>query len=639
MKYSNGWVYTLILGICRTKRTEGSLDPLEHENAQASSPLFPSEVNMYSRNFPFSGALNRRHFVKMLGAPLAWAASPRVFGQVGTGYPNTVTFVPDPGSSGLTPDEQQLLFTVDTTVSAAIQADTYPQSVASGDPQPSGIVLWTRINPGRQGGSLPMLAGWQIATSADFSPDSLLIEGATELDPSKDNTVKLPVSHGALAPYTGYFYRFIYNQTASRTGQFKTLPAPDASLASLRLGYIVCQDYGNGYYTALTHLANEQLDYLVHLGDYIYETISSGSFQNAPVRTVPAFPSGSTTLPVNVDDYRHLYKVYRSDANLQAVHERFTCIQLWDDHEFANDCHQDYHPDNNTPPDTASTPQPDLRQAANQAWSEYSLADVAFDSSQSWEESIKVYRTFSFGSLAELIVTDERLYRDGPPCGDNEIGQRYFTLGCEAMHDQSRTMLGATQLAWFLNEITTTNATWKLWANEVMLMQLKAGLIYVDLDQWDGYQQERNAILNAVKHNHVSNFVALTGDLHTFLAGYLKTDFDNPFESPVGIELMVGSISSANFAEEIESAVPLPSAPLPAKQMGVPPNLLAPVIHVANPWIQYWDSSTHGYGVLTLTPQQLVCEFKAVTTVQQPTADLVPLKTFTVPAGETKLLS
>jgi alkaline phosphatase D len=170
-----------------------------------------------------------------------------------------------------------------------------------------------------------------------------------------------------------------------------------------------------------------------------------------------------------------------------------------------------------------------------------------------------------------------------------------------------------------------------------MLMQLKFTLLYIDLDQWDGYQQERNLILNAVKHGNIKNFVAITGDLHTFLAGYLKTDFDNPFESHVGIELMVGSITSANFAEEIESALDLPSAPVPAKMMGVAPNVLDPVIRAANPWIEYWDSSTHGYAVLTLTPQQLTCEYKAVTTIREPTANLVLLKTFTVPVNEVKL--
>ena len=262
---------------------------------------------------------------------------------------------------------------------------------------------------------------------------------------------------------------------------------------------------------------------------------------------------------------------------------------------------------------------------------------MVFDPTQNWEASIQVYRKFSFGKLMDLVVTDERLYRDGPPCGSNIVGQRYFSLGCGEMGDSSRTMLGLTQRQWFLDQLTGSTATWKIWANEVMLMQLKFALVYIDLDQWDGYQQERNLIFDTVHSAGVKNFVAITGDLHTFLAGYLKRDFDNPFESPVGIELMVGSISSANLAEDIEAGVELPSSPVPALQLGIPPNLLDPVIRAANPHIEYWDSSTHGYAVLTITPALLTCEFKAVSTVRAPTATLASLQTFTIPVNQVKL--
>lgn len=595
---------------------------------------------MSTNSTPLGQPLDRRNFVKAATfGTLAWAASRPVAAQATPGYRNGVPFVANPSAAGFTQEQAAQLFTADANATVATQAAMYPQSVASGDPKPNGIVLWTRIDPNQRGGVTPTQVAWQIARTADFAPGSIVVAGVAELDPYRDFTVKLPISNAALQPFTGYFYRFVYNQVASRTGQFKTLPALGSALPQLRLSYIVCQDYGSGYYTALAHLAQEQVDYVVHLGDYIYETISSKSFQNGAVRTVPPFPSGSTTLPVNVDDYRHLYQVYRSDPNQQAVHERFAYIQIWDDHEFANDCHGDFHPDNNTAPNTAATPQPTLRQAANQAWSEYGLADIVFDPSKDWENSIQLYRTFSFGTLAELIVTDERLYRDGPPCGSGQYGQRYFSFGCDETGSGNRSMLGLTQQAWFLNQLQTTKATWKLWANEVMLMQLKFGPLFVSLDQWDGYQHERNLILNTVKHGNIKNFIALTGDLHTFLAGYLKTSFSNPFEHNIGIELMVGSLTSSNFTEVIQSAVDPDDAPVPAKMMGVPPDLIEPIIRSANPWIHYWNSSTHGYAVLTLTPQQLVCEFKAVSTIRQPTADLFPLKTFTVPVNQVKLNS
>ncbi len=585
--------------------------------------------------------MDRRIFLKASSATgaLAWV-TPQVLGAqtagVSESYNDAIPFVLDPQLTGLSQAERDILFEVNAAATAAQQSATYPQSVASGDPRTDGIVLWTRIDPSVQGTPSDDMVAWQIASSTTFSEASLLVEGVAIVSADKDSTVKIAVANSVLKPFTEYFYRFVYNQVPSRTGRFKTLPLATTSLAQLRLGYVVCQDYGNGYYNALTYLAQEEVDYVVHLGDYIYETIASPSFQHNPVRRVPPFATGGT-VPQNVDDYRHLYKVYRSDAHQQAVHERFAYILLWDDHEFANDCHQDFHPDNDTAPNTPTTPQPTLRQAANQAWSEYGLADTPFDATASWESSIRVYRNFSFGTLAQLIVTDERLYRDAPPCGSNEVGQRYFSLGCGAMGDASRSMLGQPQHDWFVKEVTASTATWKLWANEVMLMQLKLGPVYIDLDQWDGYQQERNTILNVVKHNHIKNFVALTGDLHTFLAGYLKTDFDNPFEEHVGVELMVGSITSANFAEEITAALPLPSRPVPAKQMNVPAAAVSDTIRVANPWIEFFNSSTHGYGLLTLTPSQLVCEFKAVSTITEPTATLNTLATFTVPVNEVKL--
>jgi alkaline phosphatase D len=579
--------------------------------------------------------MQRRNFIRaaVTAGAVAWVSPVhKMFsaGLSGRTYPHQIPFVASAELSGLSAEEIQAVFAVDPAYTPQDQIATYPQSVASGDPQPNGIVLWTRIAPTVAASATNV--GWQIASDQTFSPASILVQGVAPVDPASDDTVKLPVANAVLAPYTVYYYRFVYNQVPSRTGRFKTLPASTAELSQLKIGYVVCQDYNNGYYTALSYLALEDVEYIVHLGDYIYETIT----QTNAVRAVPPFASGGV-IPQDVDDYRHLYQVYRSDPNQQAVHENFAYIQLWDDHEFANDCHQDFHPDNNTPPNTATTPQPALRQAANQAWSEYGLADVAFDATQDWELSIQVYRKFSFGTLMDLVVTDERLYRDGPPCGSDIVGQRYFSLGCGEMSDKSRTMLGLTQRQWFLDQLTGSTATWKVWANEVMLMQLKFALVYIDLDQWDGYQQERNLIFNTVHRAGVKNFVAITGDLHTFLAGYLKRDFDNPFESPVGIELMVGSISSANLAEDLESVIELPSAPVPAKQMGIAPNLLDPVIRAANPHIKYWDSSTHGYAVLTITPALLTCEYKAVSTVREPTATLVPLQTFTIPVNEVKL--
>ena len=425
-----------------------------------------------------------------------------------------------------------------------------------------------------------------------------------------DHTVKLPIAHAAIKPFSIYYYRFIFDGVASRTGRFKTLPLPGASLDQMRIGYVVCQDYSNGYYTAYRLLAEEEVDLVVHLGDYIYEYLDDGvgGPNGGPVRVVPPFPSGAQ-YPQGLQDYRHLYKTYRADADQQAMHERFAMIQLWDDHEFYNDCHQDYHEDTNTPPLTAATPQPALRQMANQAWSEYG----------------------QFGDLIDLVVTDERLYRDGPPCGDIEEGERYETLGCAERTDPARTMLGAAQKSWFLDTVTSSKAAWKLWANEVMLCQYLLDAAtgeFFDLDQWDGYPAERSQILSTIGNAGVDNFVVLSGDAHLHLASYLRPDFNNPAEPPVGVELMVGAISSGNYLDAgVDKPGPLsaPAAVAKAAALDLPPDTLSALILSQNPHIQFWNGSTWGYAVLTATKSQLVCDFKVASTIKQKGGELQQL--------------
>ena len=588
--------------------------------------------------------MERRQFVKILGGgAVGWAVVNVLAGSVTRAYANQVPFLADPslGSLGGRPDA---LFAVDAGATASRQSLTYPQSVASGDPNPNGVVLWTRIDPSVVDNVLEVLVGWQIASTAEFG-DSVVLEGLGLALPGRDNTVKLPIAHPALRPFTIYHYRFIHDGVASRTGRFKTMPTAEQRLGKLRIGYVVCQDYSNGLYTAYRLLAdNEEVDVVVHLGDYIYEYRDDGvgGPNNGPVRILPPYPSGAQ-YPQGLEDYRHLYQVYRADPDIQAMHERFAMIQLWDDHEFYNDCHQDFHEDTNTPPLTATTPQPALRQAANQAWTEHGLADVAFFPSRDWEASVKVYRTFKFGDLVEIVVTDERLYRDGPPCGDIET-QRYDTTACVERTDPARTMLGAEQKAWFLRTMAGSTATWKLWANEVMLCQYlinAATQEFFDLDQWDGYPVERAQILGSLRDAGVQNLVVLSGDAHLYLASYLRTDFNDLAEPPVAVEFMVGAISSGNYLDAgIDKPVPLsaPPAVKKAQALGLPMDSLSPLILAQNPHMQFWNGSTWGYGVLTITPDKLKCDFRVASTIKQPGGALQELATFTVPSGQVLLI-
>jgi alkaline phosphatase D len=527
-------------------------------------------------------------------------------------------------------------------------ATVFPQSVASGDPQPNGIVLWTRIGSLKGGSTV----AYEITRDTTFRKP--ILRGTAQTSADRDNTVKVQINRTELSPFTTYYYRFIYNGIASRTGRFKTLPAETGAVPGdrgVRFGYISCQDYTNGYYTALAHLAQEDVDFVVHLGDYIYETVGEESFQGGgPTERQFSFPDGGDEA-LTLRDYRFAYGQYKSDKNLQAVHEKFAFITIWDDHEFANDAYQ------TTAPDAASgtTAVPERREAANQAWAEYTQTGVPYDPSGGPLEEIQIYRSFAFGDLMELVMTDQRLYRDGPPCGDT-TPERYLTPGCEAVNDPNRTTLGSDQKTWFLDKIRSSPRTWKIWGSELQFGQCKLlntylqggapeifptvvqgpeqlGGVYVTLDNWDGYQAERLEITQAIKSSGVKNFVVITGDIHTFIANYVKEAYDNPLDPPVGVEFVCGSVTSSNLTEiatfgQGTGAIPRPSDP----------DAFTLAAKASNPHYEYFNSDTHGYNIMEVTPAGLSCTMVAVSTIKQAQAEKSILKRFRVPVNEVSII-
>jgi alkaline phosphatase D len=514
------------------------------------------------------------------------------------------------------------LFAIAST--SAVSSPIFPQSVASGDPQPNGITLWTRIIPQ----PVPAKVAFQVAADPSFS--QIVLTGVANTDKSRDYTTKIRLTSRVLQPFTTYYYRFIFNKTASPTGRFKTLPAPNANVEKIRFGYISCQDYTKGYYTALQHLAQEDIDFVVHLGDYIYERVGEGI---RPIKLPSGHPKAQT-----LADYRFLYQTYRSDPNLQRLHEQFAFISIWDDHEYANDSYKQYSID--TTSETKNNT-PERRQVANQAWAEYTPTSVSFNPQKNSTSSLQIYRKFTFGKLLDLVLTDERLYRDGPPCG-LERRQRVLTTDCAGRNTQSRTMLGLTQRRWFLNQIRNSACVWKIWCNEVMTMQLKVLSpfatkllgkpipdLFLSLDIWDGYPQERALIFKALKNSGVKNLVTITGDLHNYAVGYQRINFDTPFalntvpEDAVGVEFVGGSVTSANFAEAGNTGPGGVSLP--------PIEIINNILQQSNPHIQYFNSTTHGYNLVEVTSSYLTCTLKAVSNIKAPQGKLSTLKVFRVP--------
>lgn len=539
----------------------------------------------------------------------------------------------------------------------------YPQSVVSGDPTASGAILWTRVDPSIAAGISgtqydPGLVKWLDQPSSQISPSvkeaidagqfvmfeisqtedfsNPVLTGFAPIWKDFDNVVKVDVD-GYLQPRSLYHYRFITKSGyVSKTGHFKTLPADNADVTNIKLAYISCEDYTNGYYNALRYLADEDLDFVVHLGDYIYESVGDPNYQNP-------LPDRSIKLPSNqskaftIDDYRTLYRTYRADADLQKLHENHAMIAIWDDHEFANDC---YYPA--VAPDDSLDPSPARRLTANQVWFEYMPARVVFDGTKSFEESIRIYRKIKVGNLAELIMTDERLYRSSHPCGEGLVDERYFTSGCDKMNDPMQTMLGvgvSSQKDWFLNTVKSSTAVWKIWGNEVQYTPLMLLGRYMNLDAWDGFAWERKSITQELKTAGVRNFIAITGDLHTFEANLILPDYQNdPDSAAVGVEFMVGSVTSSNLKEMVEQAAtgrvsnsnPIPSAsmkklistltgPLTVvtdAMVGAVIDQLSNVVLMENPWIKLFNSSTHGYSILELSKNKATWTSYTVSTIK-----------------------
>jgi alkaline phosphatase D len=409
----------------------------------------------------------------------------------------------------------------DTSTPLATGAWKFPQSVASGDPRADSILLWTRAVPATFDNVAAVPTGADTAVrllvtaanndaalgSATALSGATVVDARLPLQSQYDNTVRHKLT--GLAPGAVYYYQFVAGDNRSNVGRFKTAPAATADVAQLQFVYMTCQDWSVNHWGAMTSIAAEQLDFIVHLGDYIYETVGD-DFQLGAVES----RHGALTLPDGVAkggsatakyastlaDYRYLYKQYRTDVRLQALHERFAFIAVWDDHEFTDDAWQDAQTyDGSTNADGTDLHQSSRRRNANQAWFEFMPADVTFDAADTTFQNIRIYRDFQFGKLMQLVMTDQRLYRSdhiipestiNPATGKalGRIGSRYLvpqqTLAAvEAQKIAATTaaglaplsnvsILGNTQRQWWMDKMKAATATWKLWGNEVSLLRM-----------------------------------------------------------------------------------------------------------------------------------------------------------------------
>ncbi len=469
-----------------------------------------------------------------------------------------------------------LLFVSSCQNEAALTVDrtAFPQSVASGDPHDTSVLLWTRYEGLEQDS---VLLRWEIARDTLFS--QLDREGDVLALKSKDFAVRVVAD--ALQPGTTYYYRFIHNGASSPTGRTKTLPAEAERIV---LGLANCAKFEGGYFHAYAELAAmDELDAVVHLGDYIYEnpvTTTSGSYARAVSLTGRKHEPAHEI--ITLDDYRTRYRQYRSDPDLQRLHERHPMINIWDDHEFANNAWQDGASGH----DDEDGDWADRKQNALQAYYEWMPIRGS--------EEDPIYRSFDFADVLSLHMIDTRLC-----CRNRRVDD------AEEVLDTTATIIGPEQMDWLFGEIADPKAHWNVIGNQVKF-SLSSPSGAPSLDKWGGYMAERNRVLEFMENHVDRNIVLITGDAHS---GF---DFAIPGAGGeiVADEFLLGSITSTNLDERF------PDEPDEVARY------IAEWEEMEDPHVKWFDLTDHGFMTLEATPDSLTASFYRLSTIVAPEYEL-----------------
>lgn len=480
------------------------------------------------------------------------------------------------------------------TFAAPLAENPFGLGVASGHPTADSVVLWTRLmagNPAESPGG-PINVGWTIAE--DERLQKPVQSGTATAEPDWAHSVHVEV--GGLKPNRPYWYRFTANGKASPVGRTLTAPAPGEHVSKLNFAVASCQQYEQGYYGSHRHLAQEQLNAVLFVGDYIYET----SWGRNLVRHHDA--GRPTTLPA----YRNRYALYKSDPDLQASHAAHPWIVTWDDHEVVNDYANDISPTDHDPQTFLA-----IRAAAYRAYWEHMPLPNAM---RPTGPSMKLYDRFRFGDLVELTVIDDRQYRAHNACRAEFTTSRNLT-DCAERLDPSRTMLGAEQEAWFADGMKRASARWNLIAQQTLMAELdrspQGGKHVFWADGWDGYSTARQRLLDAVATSPVRDTVVVGGDVHSFWGADLKQDFADPKSRTVATEFVGGSITSAG-----------------------PPDKDFQAARAYNPHIKYAKSEIYGYGLVTFEPKAATATVRAVESIKRADTPIATASRFAIEAGQ-----
>ncbi|MFF8636314.1 alkaline phosphatase D family protein [Streptomyces pilosus] len=476
---------------------------------------------------------------------------------------------------------------------AARQTPAFLHGVASGDPLPDGVLLWTRVTPVPEaipGSGLgpDIEVSWTVARDKAFT--DVVARGSTLATAASDHTVKADIR--GLRPATDYWFRFSSGGADSPAARTRTAPAADAAVTGLRFGVVSCSNWEAGHFSAYRHLAARgDLDAWLHLGDYIYE-YATGAYGTRGRAVRPHAPAHEI---LTLADYRLRHGTYKTDPDLQALHAAAPVVAIWDDHEIANDTWSG-GAENHT--EGAEGTWAARQAAAKQAYFEWMPVRPALAGT--------TYRRLRFGRLADLSLLDLRSFRSQQVSpGDGDVD------------DPDRTLTGRAQLDWLKSGLTASDTTWRLVGTSVMISPFAVGSLpasvlkplakllglpqeglAVNTDQWDGYTDDRRELLTHLRAHAVRNTVFLTGDIHMAWANDVPVNAGTyPLSPSAATEFVVTSVTSDN----LDDIVRVPEGTVTA--------LAAPLIRAANRHVHWVDTDRHGYGVLDVTAERAQMDY------------------------------
>ena len=466
--------------------------------------------------------------------------------------------------------------------------------VASGDPLPGGFVLWTRLAPApfdREAvGGDPVPVGYEVAADPRFR--TVVLKGAAVAHPENAHAVHVEVE--GLSPGRPYWYRFFAGDEVSPVGRARTAPAAMSPVDRFRFAFASCQQYEVGYFKAYRDMIAQDVELIIHLGDYIYE-----SSWNAPVRRVPVDDARG------LDEYRRLHAAYKLDRDLQAAHAHTSWMFTWDDHEVANDYAAE-HDEHYEPVDTFLK----RRAAAYKAYYEHLPLRM---SARPDGPDMRLYQRLWIGDLMEINMLDTRQYRSDHPCQTPEEGgfQR-ISVDCPDIDDPARTILGARQERW-LRWMGDAGAKWTVMAQGMLFSQhdyqVGEGQM-IGSEYWDGYRGSRRRVLDLIETRGLTNTVIIGGDVHATYVCDVKKDFNDPASPTLASEFVTTSITSPNGWHDANVAS-----------------------MVDNPHIKLYDGRHRGYTLCDVTKDSWRTDLRIVNDVRQPELEATTNKTFIIEAG------